>query len=352
MTNQVMEEEKKPKVSDVGAWGMNVVSSVGIIMANKQLMSAHGYAFNFATTLTGFHFGVTALVGMVSKSTGLSASKHVPLWELLWFSIVANMSITGMNLSLMLNSVGFYQISKLSMIPVVCILEWLIHGKQYSREVKMAVLVVVLGVGVCTVTDVKVNGKGFICSCVAVMATSFQQISIGSLQKKYSIGSFELLSKTAPIQAISLLIFGPFIDYYLNGQFILNYKLSPGVIFFILLSCSLAVFCNISQYLCIGRFSATSFQVLGHMKTVAVLTLGWILFDSALTLKNLLGMAVAILGMVIYSWAVEMDKQAASAKSVSLSHAKNSLTEEEIRLLKDGVENAPLKDLELGVTKS
>jgi hypothetical protein len=32
--------------------------------------------------------------------------------ESLWFSIVANTSIVGMNLSLMLNSVGFYQISK------------------------------------------------------------------------------------------------------------------------------------------------------------------------------------------------------------------------------------------------
>ncbi|OVA09300.1 Triose-phosphate transporter domain [Macleaya cordata] len=344
-----MEDEKKSSVSDVGAWAMNVVSSVGIIMANKQLMSQNGYAFNFATTLTGFHFGVTALVGLVSKSTGFSASKHVPLWELLWFSIVANMSITGMNLSLMLNSVGFYQISKLSMIPVVCVMEWILHSKHYSREVKMSVLVVVVGVGVCTVTDVKVNAKGFICACVAVLSTSLQQISIGSLQKKYSIGSFELLSKTAPIQALSLLVFGPFIDYYLNGQFIANYKLSPGVIFFILLSCSLAVFCNVSQYLCIGRFSATSFQVLGHMKTVCVLTLGWILFDSELTLKNILGMAVAVLGMVIYSWAVELEKQQANAKSIS--HSKNSLTEEEIRLLKDGVENAPLKDIELGGSK-
>lgn len=63
-----------------------------------------------ATTLTGFHFAVTALVGLVSNATGYSASKHVPLWELLWFSIVANMSITGMNFSLMLNSVGFYQV--------------------------------------------------------------------------------------------------------------------------------------------------------------------------------------------------------------------------------------------------
>lgn len=343
-----MESDKKSSVSDVGAWAMNVISSVGIIMANKQLMSASGYAFSFATTLTGFHFAVTALVGLVSNATGYSASKYVPLWELLWFSIVANMSITGMNLSLMLNSVGFYQISKLSMIPVVCVMEWILHNKHYSREVKISVVVVVIGVGVCTVTDVKVNAKGFICACVAVVSTSLQQISIGSLQKKYSIGSFELLSKTAPIQSISLLVLGPFIDYYLNGKFITNYKLSSGVIFFILLSCSLAVFCNVSQYLCIGRFSAVSFQVLGHMKTVCVLTLGWLLFDSELTFKNISGMIVAVVGMIIYSWAVEIEKQ---ANAKTMSNVKNSLTEEEIRLLKDGIEKTTVKDIELGESK-
>ncbi|XP_043713923.1 UDP-rhamnose/UDP-galactose transporter 1-like [Telopea speciosissima] len=344
-----MEAEKKSSaVSDVGAWAMNVISSVGIIMANKQLMSPNGYSFTFATTLTGFHFAVTALVGLVSNATGYSISKHVPLWELLWFSVVANMSITGMNLSLMLNSVGFYQISKLSMIPVVCVMEWILHSKHYSKEVKMAVAVVVVGVGVCTVTDVKVNAKGFLCACIAVISTSLQQISIGSLQKKYSIGSFELLSKTAPIQALSLLVLGPFIDYYLNGRFISNYKLSSGAIFFILLSCSLAVFCNVSQYLCIGRFSAVSFQVLGHMKTVCVLTLGWLLFDSELTFKNILGMALAVLGMVIYSWAVEIEKQA-NAKLVP--YMKESLTEEDIRLLKDGVESTPVKDIEFGESK-
>jgi hypothetical protein len=43
-----MESEKKvAAVSDVGAWAMNVISSVGIIMANKQLMSENGYAFSF-----------------------------------------------------------------------------------------------------------------------------------------------------------------------------------------------------------------------------------------------------------------------------------------------------------------
>jgi hypothetical protein len=35
-------------VSDSGAWAMNVISSVGIIMANKQVMS--GYKFHFGNT--------------------------------------------------------------------------------------------------------------------------------------------------------------------------------------------------------------------------------------------------------------------------------------------------------------
>ncbi|KAH7653898.1 solute carrier family 35 member E3 protein [Dioscorea alata] len=344
-----MESEKKPLVSNGGAWAMNVVSSVGIIMVNKQLMSSSGYAFSFATTLTGFHFMVTALVGYISNAAGYSASKKVPIWELFWFSIVANMSITGMNLSLMLNSVGFYQISKLSMIPVVCVMEWVLHNKHYSTRVIMSVVVVAFGVGVCTVTDVEINGKGFICACVAVFCTSLQQITIGSFQKKYNIGSFELLSKTAPIQAASLLIFGPFVDYYLNKSSLLNYHFTGGASLFILLSCSLAVFCNLSQYLCIGRFSATSFQVLGHMKTVCVLILGWILFDSALTVKNILGMLLAVVGMIIYSWAVESEKQTKMSSHVS---GDSLAQEEDVKLLKERVNRITESDLELGQAKS
>lgn len=108
------------------------------------------------------------------------------------------------------------------------------------------------------------------------------------------------------------------------------------------------MFCNVSQYLCIGRFSAVSFQVLGHMKTVCVLTLGWLLFDSELTFKNIMGMVIAVAGMVVYSWAVEAEK-GASAKAIPFT--KNSLTEEEIRLLKEGVESVPVKDVELGESK-
>jgi hypothetical protein len=84
------------------------------------LFSSSSPRANAATTLTGFHFTITALVGWISRATGYSASKHVPLWELVWFSLVANTSITGMNLSLMLNSVGFYQVRhRLTLAPPI-----------------------------------------------------------------------------------------------------------------------------------------------------------------------------------------------------------------------------------------
>lgn len=38
------------------------------------------------------------------------------------------------------------------------------------------------------------------------------------LQRKYSMGSFNLLGHTAPVQATSLLIVGPFLDYWLTDK--------------------------------------------------------------------------------------------------------------------------------------
>lgn len=63
MEKEKMEKGKKPSslvVSDVGAWAMNVVSSVGIIMANKQLMSSSGFAFAFGQFFFFFFDNVLA----------------------------------------------------------------------------------------------------------------------------------------------------------------------------------------------------------------------------------------------------------------------------------------------------
>lgn len=70
---------------------------------------------------------------------------------------------------------------------------------------------------------------------------------------------------------------------------------------FIILSCSIAVGTNLSQFICIGRFTAVSFQVLGHMKTILVLIMGFLFFGKeGLNLQVVLGMIIAVVGMMWY----------------------------------------------------
>lgn len=61
------------------------------------------------------------------------------------------------------------------MIPVSCLLEVVLDKIRYSRDTKLSIGVVLLGVGVCTVTDVSVNTKGFIAALIAVWSTALQQ---------------------------------------------------------------------------------------------------------------------------------------------------------------------------------
>nr|XP_029117051.1 UDP-rhamnose/UDP-galactose transporter 6 isoform X2 [Elaeis guineensis] len=201
---------------DTGAWLFNVVTSVGIIMVNKALMATYG--FSFATTLTGLHFATTTIMTAILKWLGYIQGSHLPLQELIKFVLFANLSIVGMNVSLMWNSVGFYQIAKLCMIPVSCFLEVLFDKIRYSRDTKLSIVVVLIGVAVCTVTDVSVNSRGLIAAAIAVWSTSLQQYYVHFLQRKYSLGSFNLLGHTAPAQAASLLILGPFLDYWMTNK--------------------------------------------------------------------------------------------------------------------------------------
>ncbi|KAG7983007.1 hypothetical protein I3843_04G082200 [Carya illinoinensis] len=284
---------------DTASWMFNVVTSVGIILVNKALMAKYG--FTFATTLTGLHFATTTLLTVLLRRLGYIQPSHLPFSELLKFVLFANFSIVGMNVSLMWNSVGFYQIAKLSMIPVSCFLEVVLDKVRYSRDTKLSIVLVLLGVAVCTVTDVSVNAKGFIAALVAVWSTSLQQYYVHFLQRNYSLGSFNLLGHTAPAQAASLLVVGPFLDYWLTGERVHAYGYSLTSLSFIILSCTIAVGTNLSQFICIGRFTAVSFQVLGHMKTILVLVLGFIFFGKeGLNQQVVLGMIIAVAGMIWY----------------------------------------------------
>ncbi|EFN56685.1 hypothetical protein CHLNCDRAFT_16992, partial [Chlorella variabilis] len=285
-------------LADLGAWAGNVSTSVFIVFINKLLMKNYGY--HFATTLTALHFLVCSISIWFAQRAGMIKKTTMPLNDLMLFTVIADVSILTLNLSLMLNTVSFYQIAKLLIIPFVCFVESSFLGRTFSQEVVGSILLVIVGVAVVTVQDLQLDiSLGGMCiAAVSVVSSGLQQIFVRTMQQKHKLSAHELLSNTAPAQAWTLLLVGPFIDKVVSLEWVFSYAWTTAAAVTMAVSCTLAVLVNVSQFMCLGRFSAVSFQVLGHSKTVLVLLGGWAFLGDTITLKKLGGMLLAVSGMV------------------------------------------------------
>lgn len=63
------------------------------------------------------------------------------------------------------------------------------------------------------------------------------------------------------LQGWTLLLAGPFLDRFISGRWVMSFQFGVPVLMVLAVSCGCAVFVNLSQFMCLGRFSAVSFQV-------------------------------------------------------------------------------------------
>ena len=299
-------------LGDLGAWGLNISTSVLIIFVNKLLMGSQGYGFNFAVTLSGLHFLAAALLMQGYSMTGLLTAKGSMPWrERLLYTLVSSVSIIALNVSLMVNNVGFYQIAKLCVIPFVALVEYIAYSRRFSGPVLGSIATVIGGVAVVTVSDVAVNFLGLNVAILSIAAAGSQQLLCRHQQTTLGIGSNEMLLYTAWPMAVLLLTIGPFLDYFITGgRWIFDFPFVYSVNLVIAATCALAVGVNLSQFMCLGRFTAVAYQVLGHMKTICVLIGGALLFNELITPRVGVGMLLAVLGMVGYGYFTHKEKAA------------------------------------------
>ncbi|CAI0452988.1 unnamed protein product [Linum tenue] len=311
----------------IGALFLSVASSVSIVICNKALMSNLG--FPFATTLTSWHLVVTFCTLHVAHRFNLFESKSVDMKTVILFGLLNGISIGFLNLSLGFNSIGFYQMTKLAIIPFTVLLETLFLNKNFSQKIKFALFLLLVGVGIASVTDMQLNGLGTILSLLAILTTCVGQILTNTIQKRLNVSSTQLLYQSAPFQAAVLFISGPLVDQFLTKKNVFAYKYNPLVVVkihfcsispsnlpketdiwhlfvvlqtFILLSCVIAVAVNFSTFMVIGKTSPVTYQVLGHLKTCLVLLLGYTLLHDPFSMRNIVGILVAMGGMVLYSY--------------------------------------------------
>ncbi|CAK9164097.1 unnamed protein product, partial [Ilex paraguariensis] len=359
------------------------------------------------TTLTSWHLLVTFCSLHVALWMNLFEHKPFDPRAVMGFGILNGTSIGLLNLSLGFNSVGFYQMTKLAIIPCTVLLETLFFRKIFrlslhfnlsltvasmfpdlkkdsqvyadgnvpdtlglvsgicpvvfeSRNVQLSLTILLLGVGIATVTDLQLNALGSVLSMLAVVTTCVAQIvslaetltsgsqMTNTIQKKFKVSSTQLLYQSCPYQAITLFISGPFVDGLLTNQNVFAFKYTPQVLAFIVLSCLISVSVNFSTFLVIGKTSPVTYQVLGHLKTCLVLAFGYILLHDPFSWRNILGILVAVVGMIIYSYCCAIESQQKASEALpQLSQAKESESDPLISvengssILNDGVTKAP-----------
>lgn len=203
-----------------------------------------------------------------------------------------------MNLTLAYNSVGFYQLCKLACIPFTVLVQRLIYRIDPPWQVKLTLLPILAGVGLATVHDVSVTTQGTIMAALAIAFTAFAQIFTQSYQASLGCDALQLLLLTSPLIATGMLLLTPFFD---DVPALLHVQWSLPLMGWIFLSCILALGVNMSNYLVLGKTSPLTYQVLGHLKTILDLLLGYMAFRYKVDTKQLMGVVVAMAGVISYT---------------------------------------------------
>jgi solute carrier family 35 protein E3 len=283
----------------------NLSSVVAIVFANKLVLYTHG--FHFAATLTWFHTIFTTIGMIAMAAVGFFEIKRVPIAKSLPVATVYVGFIVLNNLSIQLNTVGFYQISKIAITPVVVAIEWLFYSKAASPRILASIAVLLTGITLATVTDSQVSSRplGMLVAAINVCVTGLYQVWAGSKQRELGLNGLQLLHQVAPLSVVLLAVMIPLLEPvgFTNPgpDTVLGYTLTPGAAFWIIVSSMLGLVVTLSTFLFIGATSSLTYNVVGHMKTVLIVTGGVLLFGDSMSLKKFGGLVCAMSGIVWYS---------------------------------------------------
>ena len=123
------------------------------------------------------------------------------------------------------------------------------------------------------------------------------------MQKTHAISSTQLLHCASPYMALTLLVCGLPVDHVLSGRHhgAVDFVFSVPALTYIALSCAIAVCVNFSTFLVLGKCDAVTYQVLGHLKTMLILLMGFVILQNPATARNIGGICIALVGMVLYA---------------------------------------------------
>jgi solute carrier family 35 protein E3 len=248
------------------------------------------------------------------------------------------------NLSLAFSTVTFYQVARILLTPTVAALNYLLYGATLPRGALLALIPACLGVGMVsyydslpppsspssssiitttsttttttTITAVKTTSPiGIAFALAGILASSLYTVWISAYQRRLKVSSMQLLHNQAPISTLLLLYVIPFVDVFpgsattattttTSWREAFKLLLLSGRGMLVLLSGVFAALINISQFFIVARAGPVSSTVVGHVKTCAIVALGWLVSGRAVTDRVAAGVLMALAGIIAYSAAM------------------------------------------------
>ncbi|XP_047334600.1 nucleotide-sugar uncharacterized transporter 2 isoform X2 [Impatiens glandulifera] len=326
-TSEGAKRQQQRFCGPVVAMTFNFMVAVGIIMANKLVMSKVG--FNFPIFLTLIHYTSAYILLAIFKAFSFlpasPPSKSTPFSSLFALGAVMAFASGLANASLKHNSVGFYQMSKIAVTPTIVFAEFILFRKSISFHKIIALILLSIGVAVATVTDLEFNIFGACIAFAWIVPSAVNKILWSSLQQQGNWTALALMWKTTPITIFFLVALMPWLD----PPGVLSFKWDLNNSTAIIISALLGFLLQWSGALALGATSATSHVVLGQFKTCVILLGGYCIFDSDPGVVSICGAVTALCGTSIYTSLNMKEPRDKSDSSSSSSKPKSTDESEE-----------------------
>lgn len=288
----------------------NLVAACAIVFANKAVLSI--LQFKFTVALTCIHTLVTLIASRSLRAVGLIAPKKLPLRAVVALAAAFTGYIVLCNVSLAVNTVGFYQLTKIAIAPTVLLMDAVSRRQVPDVKVAICVMVVCIGIGLATVfdTEVMTNLPGIVVGIVSVVVSAQYGIWIGSMTKQYEVTSMQLLDQYLPYAASMLALCVPIESCIVRrasireggaGTSLWTFPYTTIAINMIAASAFLGVLVTFSTFLVIGSTSPLTYAITGHVKTVAIIVGGAVIFHDRVTNLKAIGITIALAGVVGYT---------------------------------------------------
>lgn len=295
-------------LSIVQWWGFNVT----VIIMNKWIFQK--LDFKFPLTVSCVHFICSSIGAYVAikilKVKPLITVDPEDRWKRIFpMSFVFCINIVLGNVSLRYIPVSFMQTIKSFTPATTVILQWLVWRKSFDWKIWAALVPIVGGILLTSITELSFNMFGFLAALFGCLATSTKTILAESLLHGYKFDSINTVFYMAPFATVilavpALVLEGPGVLVWLNTHTDVFSSLV------IILGSGVLAFClNFSIFYVIHSTTAVTFNVAGNLKVAVAVLVSWVIFKNPISGLNALGCAVTLAGCTFYGFVRHMLSQ-------------------------------------------